>query len=230
MVDYFPLVTGAVSLALTLLLARQFLQRRKRHQMVWTASLGLLAFAAFLAFLGNPDVVGWSPALYKAYLPLTAIPVGLIGLGVLYLFANHPRWSQVYAAYWAITAVLVLAIVAITPVKDPNALGQSLAQQGPNVGGSFLPGFGSVSLFQTIPGAAVFIGGGVYSWWKDRTRKYGLVLALGGVLFTVAGSTSRLGSSATFFLLTALAAIVTFVGFVLAVEYSAGRAAAPAKA
>ena len=230
MVDYYPLVTFFVTLALALLLGRQFAQRHKRHQLVWTVSLGLLALAALIAFLGNHDIVGWSVAVYKAYLPLTAIPVGLIGLGVLLLFAKHPRWSQAYAAYWVITAALVLAVVAITPVKDPNALGQSLAEQGPNVGGSFLPGFGSVSLLQTLPGAAVFIGGGVYSWWKDRTRKYGLILGAGGVLFTVAGATSRLGGSAVFFLLTTLAAIVTFIGFVLAVEFSAVRAASPAKA
>ncbi len=226
MADYFPLVTFLVSLALALLLARQYARRRKLHQLVWTVSLGLLALAALIAFLGNPDVVGWSEALYRAYLPLTAIPVGLIGLGVLLLFKNHPRWSQAYALYWAGTAALILGIVAVTPLADTS----TLAAQGPNVGGRFLPLFGAVSILQTVPGAAVFIGGGVYSWWIDRTRRYGLVLAVGGILFTVAGSSSRLGGSAVFFLLTAVAAIVTFAGFVLSVEYSAARAASPAKA
>jgi len=79
MADYLPLVTAAVSVALTGLLARQFLERRKRHQLVWTVSLALLGLAAVLAFLGNADVVGWNAALYRLYLPLTALPVGLIG-------------------------------------------------------------------------------------------------------------------------------------------------------
>lgn len=226
MADFFPLVTFLVSLALAILLARQYAQRRKRHQLVWTVSLGLLSLAALLAFLGNPDVVGWSEVLYRAYLPLTAVPVGLIGLGVLLLFGNHPWWSRVYGLYWAATAVLVVAVAVLAPLANPG----DLSAQGPNVGGRFLPLFGAVSVLQTVPGAAVFIGGGIYSWWMERSRRYGLVLALGGVLFTVAGSSSRLGGSAAFFLLTAAAAVVTFVGFVLAVEYSASRAASPAKA
>src|SRR4030067_282764 len=69
MADSLPLLTAAVSFALTALLLRQYLNRRKLHQLVWTASLGLLGLAAVLAYLGNADVVGWDEAPSKGAPP-----------------------------------------------------------------------------------------------------------------------------------------------------------------
>ncbi len=223
--DPFPLLTAVVAFALTVLLARQYLAKRKRHLLVWTLSLGLLGLAAVLAFLGNPDVLGWSPLLYRAYLPLTALPVGLIGLGVLQLFRNRPALATYYGIYWGVTAILVVAVTAVAGIQNAT----ELAAQGPAVGGRYLPAFGAVSWLQTVPGAIVFIGGGVYSWWKDHARIYGLFLALGGILFSVAGFSSRLGAPSAFFVITALAAIAMFLGFILAVEHAAA-APSPAKA
>jgi len=223
--DFLPLVTAVVAFALTLLLALQYFRRRKLHQLEWTVALGLLGLAAVLAFLGNPDVIGWSPLLYRAYLPLTALPVGLIGLGVLQLFRDRPKLAEYYGVYWVATAILVIAVTAVASITDASAL----AAQGPNVGGRYLPAFGAVSWLQTVPGAVVFIGGGVYTWWKDRARRYGLLLALGGTLFTVAGFSSRLGSPSAFFVITAAAVFVTFLGFVWSVERIA-PAPSPAKA
>ncbi len=228
--DPLPLLTAIVSFALTALLVRQYRERRKLHQLVWAASLGLLGLAAVLAYLGNPDVMGWSPALYRAYLPLTALPVGLIGLGVLQLFRDRPALARYYAYYWVATAILVIAVTAIAPIRDPDPItGESLASQLPSVGGRYLPLFGAVSWLQTVPGAAVFIGGGLYSWWKDHARIYGWFLALGGILFSVAGFSSRLGAPWAFFLITTFAALSVFLGFVLAVEHAA-TVARPAKA
>src|SRR3990170_54730 len=117
MADYLPLLTAAVSFALTALLLRQYLNRRKLHQLVWTASLGLLGLAAVLAYLGNADVVGWNEALYKAYLPLTALPVGLIGLGVLQLFRDRPALARTYGVYWVATAILVIVVTVFAPLR-----------------------------------------------------------------------------------------------------------------
>ena len=228
MADYLPLLTAVVAFALTLLLGMQYARRRKLHQLEWTVALGLLGLAAVLAFLGNPDVLGWSEGLYKAYLPLTALPVGLIGLGVLQLFRDRPNIARYYAYFWIATAILVVVVTALAPIRDPvDAV--NLAAEGPSVGGRHLPLFGAVSWLQTVPGAVAFIGGGLYTWWKARARRYGLLLALGGILFTVAGFSSRLGFPGGFFLITALAAVVTFLGFVWSVEHLA-PAPSPAKA
>jgi hypothetical protein len=86
-----------------------------------------------------------------------------------------------------------------------------------------------VAWLQTVAGASAFIGGGVYTSWKDRTRRYGLLFALGGVLFTVAGFSSRLGAPSGFFVITAIASFVTFLGFAWSVEHVA-PAPSPAKA
>jgi len=221
-VDYLPLVTAVVAFSLAFLLGIQYARRRKLHQLEWTVSLALLGLAAVLAFLGNPDVVGWGEGLYKTYLPLTALPVGLIGLGVLQLFRDRPKLARYYAVFWVATAILVIVVTALAPIRDPvdTAAGPALLRdEGPNVGGRHLPLFGAVSWLQTVPGAIAFIGGGLYTWWKDRSRRYGLLLALGGILFTVAGFSSRLNYPSGFFVITAGAAIVTFLGFVWSVEH-----------
>ena len=225
MADYLPLLTAVVAFALTFLLAMQYAKRRKLHQLEWLVALGLLGVAAVLAFLGNADVLGWSSPLYRAYLPLTAIPVGLIGLGVLQLFRDRPKLTRYFGAYWVGTAVLVVVVTAVAPITDPSALGGA----GPSVGGRYLPLFGATSWLQTLPGAIAFIGGGAYTSWKDRSRRYGLLLALGGVLFTVAGFSSRLGAPSAFFVITAAASFVTFLGFIWSVEHVA-PAPSPAKA
>jgi hypothetical protein len=127
--------------------------------------------------------------------------------------------------YWVATAILVIVVTAVAPITDATALASST----PSVGGKYLPAFGATSWLQTLPGAIAFIGGGVYTSWKDRSRRYGLLLALGGILFTVAGFSSRLGAPSAFFLITAAASLVTFLGFAWSVEHVA-PAASPAKA
>ncbi len=152
----------------------------------------------------------------------------LIGLGVLQLFRDRPNIARYYAYFWIATAILVVVVTALAPIRDPVD-GVNLAAEGPSVGGRHLPLFGAVSWLQTVPGAVAFIGGGLYTWWKARARRYGVLLALGGILFTVAGFSSRLGFPGGFFLITALAAVVTFLGFVWSVEHLA-PAPSPAKA
>src|SRR3972149_3550900 len=159
MADYLPLLTAAVSFALTALLLRQYLNRRKLHQLVWATSLGLLGLAAVLAYLGNADVVGWNEALYKAYLPLTALPAGLIGPGVLQLFRNRPALARYYAYYWIATAILVIAVTALAPLRDPvdNVY---LAAEPPSVGGRGLPPVGAGGGVRRAPRRGGGAGGG----------------------------------------------------------------------
>jgi len=222
--DYLPLLTVIVAFALASLVGMQYARKRRLHQLEWLLALALLGVAAVLAFLGNPDVLGWSAALYRLYLPLTAVPVGLIGLGVLQLFRDRPKLARYFGAYWVATAILVIAVAALAPVSNPAEFAQ-----GPIVGYRAMPVFGAVAWLQTVAGAIAFIGGGVYTTWKDRTRRYGLLFALGGILFTVAGFSSRLGAPSAFFVITAIASFVTFLGFVRSVEHVA-PAPSPAKA
>jgi len=53
---------------------------------------------------------------------------------------------------------------------------------------------------------------------------------LGGILFTIAGLSSRLGLRDYFFVISMIASIVTFIGFILSTEISPATVGQPAKA
>ena len=58
MADYLPLLTTIVSFAFFVLLVRQYLQRHKIHQLLWTVAMLFYSASALMEFLMNSDVMG----------------------------------------------------------------------------------------------------------------------------------------------------------------------------
>ncbi len=80
----FPLLATIVSLVFSIQVFRQYLQRRKPYQLVWSAALlmfGIGSLAETLATLGS-----WNEVLVKAYYLFGGtLVVGYLGLGTLYV-------------------------------------------------------------------------------------------------------------------------------------------------
>ncbi len=79
--NYLPLLTSVVAFTFTVFLTRQYIQRRKIHQFLWTFVMLFYGLSAFMEFLMNSDVMGASIDVFRVYYKLAAPLVGLLGGG-----------------------------------------------------------------------------------------------------------------------------------------------------
>jgi hypothetical protein len=99
----FPLGAALVSATFAFLLGRQWMARRRPHQLAWTAALAMFAVATLATAQGVR--LGWTPGLFRVYYLFGAmINVPFLAVGTVYLLARR-RWpGHLFAA-----AVLVAA-------------------------------------------------------------------------------------------------------------------------
>src|SRR4030081_582134 len=93
----FPLRAALVSAISASLLGRQWIARRRPHQLAWTAALGMFTVATLASAHGVR--LGWTPGLFRGYYPFGAmINVPFLAVGTVYLLAKR-RWAaHVFAA------------------------------------------------------------------------------------------------------------------------------------
>ncbi|MEI6452760.1 MAG: hypothetical protein WCP98_22805, partial [Actinomycetes bacterium] len=91
----WPAATAVVGFVFFGLVLRQYLARRKPHQLAW--SVGLLFYAVAAAMEAWSEYSGrWDPTVYRIYIVLAASLVGFLGLGTLYLLVRDRRWGDAY--------------------------------------------------------------------------------------------------------------------------------------
>jgi hypothetical protein len=212
-INYFPLVSCITAGVFMVLLLRQYINRRKFHQLVWTVALAFWFISTLCEFLGEPGMVGGNEWLYKVFYVLTAPLVALFGVGSLYLLTHKP-WGKYFFIYAVVVSTLMI-ILGLTATVDTEML-----SEGFEIAGGAMPGYvRAFSPLLTIPGGTLLIGGAVYSFWLDRTRKYNLLIALGGIFPFIGGSMARAGLTTVFYALETVGAILLFVGFLMSMEY-----------
>jgi hypothetical protein len=72
----------------------------------------------------------------------------------------------------------------------------------------------------TIPGAIAVIGRALWSFWLDRTRKFNLLIVLGGLFPSAGGLEARFGDPTFFYMLETAGMVLLFIGFLLSWEYA----------
>ncbi len=222
MANQIPLITALVSAVFTALLLWQYVRRKKRHQLIWAVALALYSLTVFMEYLANPDVLGPGLSLIKLYYSGTGPMVGLLGAGVLYLLAPK-RWSDIYLALvLALTAILVLFTVAaqIPSLEIQSAFNAGLPQ-GFRAIVKELPMTARVpTMILNITGAVFLIGGSLFSYLRDRSRTYNILLFFGGILPSFGGASLGFFNNADIFFEFELAGtILLFLGFVLSIRY-----------
>jgi len=115
--NFLPLLTSIVAFAFTAALARQYIERRKFHQILWTLAMLFYSITALMEFLMNPDVLGPSVIAFKVYYILAAPLVGLLGSGVMYLLASE-RKADIFLAFIALLSVVLLITGIMTPLDE----------------------------------------------------------------------------------------------------------------
>ena len=215
MVSYFPLISALISLVFLSLLALQYVRRRKKHQILWTVAVALFALSSLLAFISETN--GWTLPAYQLYYFTLSPMVAFMGAGTLYLLADKP-WGKYFLAYTLILSAIFFTLIftstvdtaVLTTYNPPSEIGSAAMPNTPRL----------LSPLLSIPGGLIIIIGAFYSFWLDRSRKYTLLISLGGIIHLLSGLRARFGGDPTyFFALTTAGVLLLFIGFLLSSEY-----------
>lgn len=225
-----PLAAGLVGVVFGGLLLRQYLARRRPHQLAWAFALELFGLAALLEAAGV--LSGWNDGLYKAYYLLGGIlNVGWLAIGELYLLAPR-RWAHLAAALMGAITLAALVAVALSST-DAHLLRDSI----PGRGAISAPAAPIFPLVTNLTGTVILVGGTAWSAWAGFrhsapwSRVAGTAMLAAGA-FVVAGTHSiaqARGAYAVQPVGEAVGILVMFLGYVL-VESQPGRSALPTTA
>jgi hypothetical protein len=220
----YPLIVFVVSLAFCLAVARQYLQRRRPYQLIWTISLAAAAIGslAYLIFLND----GKSELAFRIYyIGGALLTAPLLGLGSILLIARSETAQR--RAWWVVAVVgtlcaigAVLLLVSPVDTKLLHALNggsgsdPSVYKQG--IGVAFIAVLNSF-------GALAVIGVALYSGWQLQQRHVSsrlvwanVLIAGGTIIISLAGTVARIGvNDGLFWITMAVGWVVLFGGFLL---------------
>lgn len=204
-----PLITSVIALVFTIGTARQYLERRKTHQLVWTIALLMFAVAAFMEFYS--EIAGWNVPMYQWYYVLSASLVGFLGAGTVFLLSNRT------VAYGYLGFVTVLTLIML--FKSLNAAIMTDAfVPGITVAGKAMPGDVRVfSPFLSGTGTLALVGGALLSWFKTK-RTYNLFIAVGPLIIAVVGALARFGMTNYLYLGEMVGLTLLYIGFIKSQE------------
>lgn len=231
----FPLLAALIALAFGGVLARRYLDRRRRYEALWVVALLMYAAASFMVVLG---VLGdWSAFEYRTYWLLgAALNVPFLAAGeVVLLFRRQWVFVVVLLALVFVTGYS-FGVVRTAEIADPTALGQDLPS------GKVVFGVGTAAhrLPQVIAYPAYFLllGGTLWSARQMRGRPerrdafYGVLgIAFGATIVAAMGSAfAAAGNFTVFSLALTMGIAVMFWGFLRTSRHAVARDPAPSSA
>lgn len=234
-----PFLSAAIMLIFTISVLQKYVTRRKAHFLFWGVGLAMFGAASFgEAFLS----VTWNRWVFFAwYLFGAALNAAWIGHGTLYLLVRK-RWVHVVTGILIIgsliAAVLMLRIMPQLDASDFTP-GSAISEQYRTIMPSIEDG-AIVRLstpFFNIYGLLTLVGGALWSsflFWRKRVmpnRVVGNVLIAAGALsIGLASTVTRLGYGQFLYIGELVAAILMFVGFMIAGRPVAEEAPQPVPA
>ena len=226
--NLLPLLTTIVAFAFTVALARQYMERRKFHQLLWTIAMLFYGVAALMEFLMNPDILGPSVIAFKVYYILSAPLVGLLGAGVMYLLASKQK-ADIFLGFIALLSVALLVTGMMTPLDEAVIIG---AFEGP-LGEAFHIAVDAYpmtvrrwAIITNIVAGLVLTLGALWSFLKDRRRTYNLLIFVGGILPMIGGSALAFFNEPSLFFIFELGGTVfLYIGFIYSDRFIKAREA-----
>ena len=215
MTSLISLATALVSFLFMALVARQYLRRRKPHQLVWSVAMLFFGAGAACQFIGHQ--IGWSPFTYRLwYLCGAILTAAYLGQGTVYLQARR-RVAHAVLALLLLASAGAVFVLWQAPVDLPQALAE-----GP-ISGQGMPRYVRLMTpFFNIFGTVTLVGGAARSSWfflwsgKSNIRALGTGLIAGGALIVAFGGTLARFSRPEALYLSELVGVVTiFAGFIL---------------
>lgn len=212
----YAIVVAVICLVFAVQVGRDYQERRRPYQGIWTVALALsfagAACYALAVVLGSQ----WAFRLYYVFGALWVAPY--MGLGSLFLVLPQPLARRVAAA---VTAALVAATVPLfTAEIDPEAFAALAGSSGQGV---FVPGAWLIGMILlNIFGTAAVVGVALYSAWRAYRHRSelgfmwgNLTIGLGFLILAMAGSVARWLPrwDGGFWVAMALGWIIAYVGF-----------------
>jgi hypothetical protein len=213
----FPLVAALVSAAFSIALIRQFIERRKPHQLAWGVAMASFAAASLSASVGM--MAGWTPLYFRSYYLFGAVlNVPILALGTLYLYL--PR----KLGHAAAAAVLAASVVGAFAVFTADLHGSVAGLKGAIPAGSevMAPAVRAMSRYYSYGGFLIVVAGAVWSALRlykrpgigfRRLAQGNALIALGTVVVALGSAFARQGRGSVFAIGLATGVSVMFMGF-----------------
>ncbi len=180
--NIIPYFTSVIAFIFTALLLRQFIQRRKIHQLLWTLALLFYGISTFMEMLMNPEILGLNNAFIFGVFYITATSlVGFLGAGQLYLVVKH-KFSHVFLAFVAIFSVALLLALSFTPFPTGLSFAADLGENLRIVSSAYPISVRIYAIVLASVGGIVLLVGSIFSFIKDRSRYYALLFTLGAII------------------------------------------------
>ncbi len=220
-----------LSFVFTVLVVRQYLARKKMHQLMWGIAIALwtIGVAAELVVAAEN---GWSELTYRTYYATGALLIpAWLGMGTLYLVLPH-KWSDRILAGLVVLSVIGVLLIVFGPI-NPAPLQGAPASIVPLKVYPFFPVQLLLIILNTL-GALAFIGGALWSAYHFmRMRAMGeralatALIAVGGLIAAGAHSLGVLEGVELFRISELLALLFIFVGFILSSRPSRAASTQP---
>ena len=216
----------------SILVARQYLVRRKMHQLMWAIAIAMWAIATGAELLATLN--GWSSLTYRAYYVTGALLIpAWLGMGTLYLLF-HNQWPNRILIALTLISLLGVVLIAVWHI-DESILVKTDAQFVPLKVFPFFPIQLILIILNTF-GTIAFAGGALWSafqFWRTRTQGdrvlATVLIGVGGLIAAGAHSLGVVSGIELFRISELVALIVIFIGFLLSTP-SSQKNTAPAPA
>ncbi len=215
--NIYPLFTTIVAGAFTFSLFKQYQERKKFHQLLWTIAMLAYAIAALMEFLMNGDIFGPTVWAFKVYYVLSAPLVGMLGAGVMYLLIDKKK-ADIFTGIMALLSLALIVTGFMQPIDQATLVD---AFKGP-LGEAFHKAIHAYTMDVrryaiaiNIVGGLTLILGAVYSFIRDRRRTYNAFFVIGGLLPGLGGTLMGIfGDPNLFFEFELFGTIFLYAGFV----------------
>lgn len=197
---------------------RQYLERHKTHQLVWSIGLLMFSLAALSEFLS--ETVGWNASLYRFYCALAPSLVAVLGLGSAFLLPDK-RIGKAFAVYSLVLVVLFSFSILTTDVNTAAFAPDTI------VSGNGWPAGSMPRIFSplfTIPGSILLIGIAAYSFWRGRAV-FNLFIGVGALVVAAGGALARFNMPTVMYLSELVGIALMYAGFIQSIEIISRREA-----
>ncbi len=179
--NIIPLFTSIISFVFTALLVRQYIQRRKIHQLLWTIALLFYGLSTLMELLMNTEILGLgNPFIFGVFYVTATSLVGFLGAGQLYLIVKD-KFAHVFLAFVIIFTVALLIALGIEPFPTGLTFVGDLGDNIRIISGGYPYSVRIYAIVLASVGGVVLLVGSLYSFVKDRSRYYAFFFTLGAI-------------------------------------------------